>query len=292
MHTLKESLDYGERFLNANSHSCENASFDALYLLESATGLSKTMLLSFPDDTIAKDQFQAFKISLERRAKGEPLQYIAGKTTFRFIDVFVEEGVLIPRPETEVLVQCILDDCATQDSRKLLAVDLCTGTGCIACSLVSEDKRFKVLATDISAAAVSLAKKNVDALGLDSQVEVLQCDLGEGISQQHYACIDYIISNPPYIPSDVMRELPSEVANYEPELALHGGLDGLDIYRKIMNWAKLALKAGGLIAVELHEDCLDKACSIALDLGYINVEVVKDLNGKDRILKANYQRRG
>ena len=290
MHTIKKSLEYGKSFLNA--HNCENASFDALYLLECATGLPKTMLLSFPDDTVANDKFQSFKIYLERRAKSEPLQYIAGKTAFRFIDVLVEEGVLIPRPETEVLVQCILDDCVTKGNDEFLAVDLCTGTGCIACSLAFESKRFQVLATDISPSAVLLAKKNVAALGLDSQVEVLQCDLGDGISRQLYGHVDYIISNPPYIPSEFMRTLPLEVAKFEPELALHGGLDGLDVYRRLMDWATHALRSEGLIAVELHENCLEKACAIALDLGYINVEVVKDFTGKDRIITANFPGEG
>ena len=289
MKTYKESLHYGDDFLSARGF--ENSSFDALYLLERATGHTKTMLLSMPDSLIDDSQFQTFKISLERRAKGEPLQYIAGTTSFRFIDVIVQEGVLIPRPETEVLVQCILDDSATKDDEEFLAVDLCTGSGCIACSLAHEDKRFRLVATDISPCAVLLAKKNVASLDLDSRVEVVQCDLGKGIARQLYGHIDYIISNPPYIPSDVMSALPLEVANFEPELALHGGLDGLDIYRRIMDWGVLALKPGGLIAVELHEDCTDKASHIARDLGYVNVEVIRDLTGKDRIIKANLPRR-
>jgi release factor glutamine methyltransferase len=173
-----------------------------------------------------------------------------------------------------------------QSSNSLLIADICTGSGCIACSLAYEHPQVKVIATDISPDAVALAKENVAALQLEDRVAVLECNLGSGIGTKRLGTFDAVVSNPPYIPTDVMEQLPAEVAAHEPHLALAGGTDGLDIFRPLAAWAYEACKPGGLFACELHEGHLDQAANLARAQGFSQVRVVNDLASRPRVLLA------
>ena len=168
----------------------------------------------------------------------------------------------------------------------LYVADICTGSGCIACSIAFENPKTRVLACDIAPEAIALAKENVAALDLEKHVAVLQGDLGAPVGERFMGKLSLVVSNPPYIPTQVLDDMPTEVTEHEPELALDGGTDGLDLYRPLATWAIRALAAGGGFAVELHETCLDAAATFAESCGFTDVRIVDDLAGRPRVLTA------
>ena len=170
--------------------------------------------------------------------------------------------------------------------KSLLVADLCTGSGCIACSLAYEHPDVRVIATDIAPEAVALAEENAEALGLADRVAVLQCSLGSGIGEKRMGTFDAVVSNPPYVPTAVMAGIPREVADFEPTLALDGGADGLDLFRPLAAWAARALKPGGVLACELHEGHMDAARAVAEAAGFSDCRIVDDLAGRPRVLVA------
>ena len=284
--TIKRCLEWTRSYLGRKGD--EHARLSAEWLLSTATGKDRTGLYMAFDEPLSADELSRMHGFVARRAKGEPLQYISGKTSFRFIDVACREGVLIPRPETELLVDAALEgvDAASAVS-PVRVLEVGCGTGCVSCAIASERPGTLVTATDISHLAVSLACENRDALGLSDAVDVIECDLVSGVPTELMGSFAVLVSNPPYIPADVMRQLPAEVAEFEPELALAGGEDGLDVYRRLLEAAPAALMPGGMLAVELHEDCLDAAADLArAQGGWSAVEVRRDLTGRTRFLVA------
>ena len=153
-------------------------------------------------------------------------------------------------------------------------------------SIAYEHPLARVFATDIAPEAVSLARENAAALGLDGRVSVVECDLGEGVPAEAVGALDLVASNPPYVPTAVLAGIPREVAAYEPALALDGGADGLDVLRRLLPWCRRALKEGGGFAFELHETCLDEAARLAEEAGFSDVRVTADLAGRPRVLTA------
>jgi release factor glutamine methyltransferase len=327
--TLKRMLDWMEGYLAA--HGDEQPRLSAQLLVCHATNLTRTQLFLDMLRPLDASELDWLRSAVKRRAAGEPIQYITSVAPFRFLEIKTAPGVLIPRPETEVLVSEVLarlpkaprrqamdsqineygelianqaqDSFAEGEGNgfvltnrleatpsaefnvgQLLVADLCTGSGCIACSLAYENSLISVEATDISVTACNLAKENVSALNLEEKVHVYECSLGEAISDELIGHLDAVVSNPPYIPSEVLKGLPREVADYEPELALDGGQDGLDLFREIALWAQSALKPGGFLAVELHETTLDAAKQFATSLDYIDATIIKDLTSKPRVL--------
>lgn len=368
--TIKSALEWTEGYLAEKGD--ENPRLSAQWLLSEATGLTRMHLFVNYDRPLSEDERGALREFVRRRGAGEPLQYITGEVAFRHITVKVRPGVLIPRPETEVLVSEVLAalpapgrrevqwnaEAAEQErvavdalkealtevsealvenqraarepgageeggaaasasptalkqngagedaaggaegangvlrqtaaaepaSRPLLVADLCTGSGCIACSLAYEHPDVRVIATDIAPEAVALARENVEALELADRVAVLECSLGAGIGEKRMGTFDAVVSNPPYVPTSVLADIPREVADYEPTLALDGGADGLDVFRPLAAWAARALKPGGVLACELHEGHLDAARTVAEAAGFADVSIVDDLAGRPRVL--------
>lgn len=283
--TVKKILEWIEGYLAQNG--CENARLSAQWLVADALGCTRLELYTDLDRPLTTQERDVLRAYTKRRAAGEPLQYITGTTDFRFLTLQVASGVLIPRPETEVLVSAALD--ALEKSRgiseeELLVVDLCTGSGNIACALASELPNASVYATDISPDACALAKRNVEVLGLQERVVVLESNLGAAFPQDKLGKVDLVISNPPYIPSAVLKELDAEVVDFEPALALDGGADGLEVFRGVLAFALEALRPGGVLAVELHETCLDAACELATAAGLTNPAIICDLAEKPRVM--------
>ena len=330
--TIQAALDWTVGYFERKGD--ENPRLSAQWLLSEACGMSRIELYANFDRPLSMEERDVLRAYVTRRGRGEPLQYITGEVGFRHITVQVRPGVLIPRPETEVLVSEALallppapkrvaadslmadgeaggpvaaraddedaprGDLASEDASRetsvrtgslepvLLVADLCTGSGCIACSMAYEHPLVRAVATDIAPEAVALARDNVAALALTERVEVLACDLGEGIDTGLLGSFDLVVSNPPYVPTAVLDDIPREVAAFEPALALDGGADGLDVLRRLLAWCQRALKPGGAFAFELHETCLDEAARLAEAAGYRDVRVVSDLAGRPRVLTA------
>ncbi len=353
--TIKSALEWTQGYLADKGD--ENPRLSAQWLLSEATGLSRTHLFVNFDRPLSEEERGVLRDYVRRRGAGEPLQYITGEVAFRHIMVKVRPGVLIPRPETEVLVSEVLAALpapgrrearwnaeaaeqereaveavkkaleeagvasgealagagadsgglkpapteetgevegglggASVEEAPLLVADLCTGSGCIACSLAFEHPDVRAIATDIAPEAVALARENIEALDLGDRVAVLQCSLGSGIGEKRLGTFDAVVSNPPYVPTSVMAALPSEVADFEPALALDGGADGLDLFRPLAAWAARALKPGGVMACELHEGHMDAARAVAEAAGFTELRIVDDLAGRPRVLVARTAR--
>ncbi len=177
------------------------------------------------------------------------------------------------------------------DSRGyFLVADVCTGSGCVACAIASERPDTRVIAVDIAPEAVALARENVQAAGVAETVRVLQGNLGDPVPERYLGRFDLVVSNPPYVPTDVLAGIPREVSDYEPTLALDGGADGLDLFRPLVAWAARALRPGGAFACELHEGHLDEAAALARAAGLEHTRVVADLAGRPRVLVARKPR--
>ena len=341
--TIKAALEWTQGYLARKGD--ENPRLSAEWLLAEATGLRRVELYVNFERPLSMEERDILRGYVSRRGAGEPLQYITGEVAFRHIAVKVRPGVLIPRPETEVLVSEALlllppagrrvardsqigdwegdllraaeaavgesgdgSDAFSQvasaleeaggfsskgaeasgdsGAETLFVADLCTGSGCIACSIAYERPDARVIATDISPDAVALAGENAGALGLADRVRVVECDLAAGVPEAAIGKLHLVVSNPPYVPTAVMAEIPEEVAAFEPALALEGGADGLDVYRREIEWCRQALRPGGGCAFELHETCLDEAASLARAAGFVDVRIVADLAGRPRVLTA------
>ncbi len=275
--TIGDTLAWCREYLA--HHDDENPKLSAEWLLAAATELTRIELYMHFDRPLTMEERDVLRETLKRRGAGEPLQYISGEAAFRHIVVKTSRGVLIPRPETEVLVDVVLDGLAGADAPCVLEVGC--GTGCIACSLAKE-AGAQVLATDISPEAVACAQANVEMLGLEELVEIVERDCVARI----VGSFDCLVSNPPYIPTAELAELPHEIAGFEPRLALDGGSDGLAFFDRLITEALPLVKDGGLFACELHETCLEEAARRLREAGCVDVKVTKDLVGRDRIVSG------
>ena len=275
--TVQRTMNWCVGYLE--NHADEHPRLSAEWLLSAATGLSRVELYAYYDRPLSEDERAVLRESLKRRGKGEPLQYVTGEAAFRHIVVKTAPGVLIPRPETESLVQLVLDHFAGREGFDALEVG--TGTGCIACSLAKEADA-RVVATDVSDAAIACARRNVEAYGLAEFVELVHTDCVADVE----GSFDVLISNPPYIPTAVMDELDFEVTGFEPHLALDGGPDGLDFFDRLLAEALPLVRAGGFFACELHETCLDEAAQRLAETGVADVTITQDLTGRPRFVSG------
>ena len=300
--TIKAALDWTVGFLERKGD--ENPRLSAEWLMAEATGLTRIELYVNFERPLSLDERAVLRDFVARRGKGEPLQLISGKVPFRYLTVLVAPGVLIPRPETEVLVSEAFaelklprvadhvaegeegEEIQSPDLPPLRAIDLCTGSGCIACSLASEYPVAQVVALDIAPEALALARKNVEHLGLRERIEVRPSDLLGAVAPEERGNFDLVISNPPYVPSAVCETLPKEVSDWDPRLALDGGEDGLDLFRRFLPDALECLKPGGVLAVELFEGHLEQARELAEQHGFERVRIANDLTGRQRVLVA------
>lgn len=279
--TVRAALDWTRGYLAVKGD--ENPRLSAEWLISAATGLSRIELYAYHDRPLTPEERVTLREGVKRRAAGEPLQYVTGEVAFRHIVVKVRPGVLIPRPETEGLVGEALAEIESLPHPRV--ADICTGSGCIALAIANEHPGAAVWATDISPAAVEVATQNAERLGLAERVSVSAGDLLGGLPGELKGSLDAIVSNPPYIPSTDVPTLPAEVAGFEPHLALDGGPDGLDIFRRLLAEGSGWLKPGGVLVVELDERRVADAAGEALQW-YENVRVVPDLAGRDRVVVA------
>ncbi len=277
---------------------------DAELLLADALDVDRITLFRAPDRRLDGNQAERFERLVRRREAREPVAYIRGRRAFRTIELEVTPAVLIPRPETETLVDVALEVLAAAPLRarapgspgeaaegicEPLALDVGTGSGCIALALAAENPFVRVVAVDVDEAAVEVARRNTERLGLAGRVDVLHGDLLAGLPcTQRY---DLIVSNPPYIPDAEYATLEPNVREYEPRLALHGGHDGLDVYRRLIPTAAGRLRPGGVLALEVG---VGAAAVVGALLGaagsYEPAAVRADLAGTPRVVFARSRR--
>ncbi|MDI6799578.1 MAG: peptide chain release factor N(5)-glutamine methyltransferase [Actinomycetota bacterium] len=261
-------------------------------LLSKALGLNRSGLYLHFDKRLSKGQIDYFLNMVERRIKGEPLAYILGEQPFRNINLEVSQDVLIPRNETELLVDRALKMIKGAKSNPIKALDLGTGSGALALSLAKEIPNSEVWATDISALAIEIAKKNGRKNGLDGRVSFIESDLFSALGPDHFGSFDLMLSNPPYIKHGDLAGLPKEVKDFEPILALDGGDDGLDFYRRIIPHSSNYLKGGGYLILEIGWGQAKEVQSLIMATDDFNwVDVSKDYAGLDRVVVARNSQR-
>jgi len=276
--TIKELLDSGEKQLSGKGK--ESAKLDAMLLLCHLTGMDRTQLFMSHENEVTDSLAESYLAMIEKRAEGTPLQHIVGSANFMGLEFKVTPDVLIPRPETELLVEEALK-ILTPDSRVL---ELCTGSGCIALSIMKLYPGVTMVASDISPAAVHVAVGNAEALGVPMGEGPGKIDFRIGDLFEHvYDKFDLIIVNPPYIRTEDIKTLEPEVKDHDPLIALDGGPDGLFFYRRLLYEAKNYLNPEGKLLLEIG---YDQAADITALAGhaYKNIKVIKDYSGNDRIM--------
>jgi protein-(glutamine-N5) methyltransferase, release factor-specific len=276
MHNLREVYTEGKnRLQKAGVQSYEFDARQLLFFVFSIDAnqylLNQSMPLSEEEEKKVNSYFEA----IQKRSEKIPLQYITGEQNFCGLDFYVNENVLIPRLDTEVLVEKILE----YEEPGQRVMDMCTGSGCIAITL-QKLGGFQVMAVDISEEALTLARKN--AQRNQSQVTFFQSNMFDQLSNT--SKVDVIVSNPPYIESKVIDELDDEVKKYEPRLALDGMEDGLHFYRILAREGKRFLNEGGRLYVEIGFDQAEAVKEIFGAQGFLDIQVYKDLAGLDRVV--------
>lgn len=255
----------------------EEAALDARLLLEQVCGTDRNTLLVHGDREVSERERQAYEAAVARRSQRIPLQQITGCQNFMGLNFTVNEHVLVPRQDTEILVEEVLRE--LQDGMKVL--DLCTGSGCILISLLHYSNWCQGVGTDISPQALEIARQNGEALlGKEKQYTFLESDLFARVEGRY----DVIVSNPPYIRRAVIDTLMPEVREHEPRQALDGGEDGLDFYRRIAAESPAYLSGGGRLYLEIGCDQGDAVQRLLLERGFREVNVVQDYAGLDRVV--------
>lgn len=274
--TLKEAYEYGQEQLN--NAGVEEARLDAWYLLEFVTGINRTMYYLRLDEEMNGEQETSYCEYVATRADHVPLQHITGVQEFMGLEFSVNEHVLVPRQDTEVLVESILD--VLEPGMEIL--DMCTGSGCILISLLKMSNGVRGMGADISEGALEIAKKNAEKIGVDATF--LQSNLFAEVEGQY----DVIVSNPPYIPTALIEELKEEVRFHDPFIALDGKEDGLYFYRKIIEESPRYLKQSGKLYFEIGHDQGAAVKHLMKEAGFAHVTVKKDLAGLDRVVYGVY----
>ena len=278
--TFAAELDAATTALEAAGLS--SARVDAEWLLAGLLGVGRVAVRLDLAETVPAPIAERYAHAVSRRARREPLQRILGWEEFRGVRVRLTDAVLVPRPETETLVEWALALLPPPGGRRLLAIDLGTGSGCIACALASERPDLDVIAVDVSPAAAAVARDNAQALGLAARVGVVAADLLDGVRDLG---ADLIVSNPPYLPSALVPKLAPEVRIHEPRLALDGGADGLTLIRRIATTARRYLRPSGALAIETAGgDQVEAAAALLRAAGWDRVAVRADLVGIERFV--------
>ena len=273
-YSLKGLLTDGAKMLT--QAGIDEAELDARYILEYITGLNSAQYFIHSEDIIEKNKAEEFFRLIERRSKRIPLSYVIGTRDFFGLTFKVDENVLIPEQETELLVEEVI-----KHSEGKSVLDMCTGSGCIAISIALFGKPSKVAASDISEKALKVARENAKSLKA-GEISFIQGDMFENVTDK----FDIIVSNPPYIETKVIDELMPEVRDYIPRLALDGDIDGLKFYRIISKEAVKKLNKNGRIFYEIGYNQSRAVASILLENGFTDVKIMKDYSGLDRIVMA------
>lgn len=273
MSTYNELLQSARAMLK--EQQIADAELDAWYLLSNVFKISRTDLLLQGDNTVSEADREHFLKLVKVRAKHVPLQHITGTQEFMGLEFEVTPDVLIPRQDTEILVEEVLKRC---DGKSVL--DMCTGSGCIIVSTARLGRPSRTVGVDISESALKVASQNAQKHQV--KIELLKSDLFD----QVVGCFDIIVSNPPYIPTNIINELMPEVKDHEPVIALDGYEDGLYFYRRIAAAIDKHLSSQGIVLFEIGYDQGEAVKAILLKVGLHDVKIIKDLSGLDRVVSA------
>jgi release factor glutamine methyltransferase len=258
------------------------------WMLEEALGVNRAAILAYPDEPVSSAELKAFEAMLARRLRREPVQYVVGHADFYGLRLKVTPSVLIPRPETEELVEEALR--RLQGIEAPWVLDVGTGSGAIALAIKHERPDAEVFACDVSEQALAVAAANADRLGLEMTL-VLADALTPAFTDGVPACFDLLISNPPYVPETERAVLEPEVRDYEPGTALFTGDDPLVFYRALAGHAERVLKPGGQVLFEAHADHAGEVRDLLGTTGFTHTSLHKDLSGRERIVWGRIRQR-
>mgnify|MGYP003591940476 FL=1 len=267
---ISELLVNGKHLLK----DIEDGNIKARILLEYILKLSREKIVSNPNIEVSDNNVESYLNKINDIKNGMPIQYITNKQEFMKLNFYVDKNVLIPQPDTEILVEKAIEICNNHDN-DIKILDLCTGSGAIGISIAKNIKNAKVYATDIKNTVIDIAKQNAKQNNVDN-IEFIVSDMFENIQEKDF---DIIVSNPPYIETDVIKTLPTEVRN-EPIIALDGGKDGLKFYKIILSEYKKYLKKDGYLLLEIG---YNQAKSVG-ELINLNYSIIEDLAGNDRVI--------
>ena len=272
--TYREAVEFGTKSLTDGGGP--DGALDAWYLLQMVCKIERSYYYVHGEEDITQDAQKEYEIAVQKRAEHIPLQYIIGEQEFMGLRFKVNSNVLIPRQDTETLVEQVLK--IVKPGMKVL--DLCTGSGCVLISVLKNALELTGMGSDISKTALLVAKENAKLHEVDA--EWVRSDLFDNITET----FDVIMANPPYIPTGEILSLMPEVRDFEPENALDGGADGLDFYRKITEQVKDYLNPGGYVYMEIGYDQGEAVSELMRNAGFTEVEVIKDLARNDRVVKG------
>jgi len=278
--TIRDVLTWTTDYLKRKG--CQTPRLDAELLLAHNLGIERIGLYLDFDRPLSDAERLGFRNLVRRRALREPVALIIGKKEFWSLDIVVTPGVLIPRPETEILVQVVLEEC--QDLLNLSVLEIGCGSGAPLIAIACARPDIRLFACDISINSLCCASANASSHGFSDQILFFASDLLESVRAEHM--FDVIYSNPPYIPSKDVDSLAPEIRNFEPREALDGGLDGLDVIRRLIPSSQIRLKPGGRLIMEIGEDQVQPVRKLLQTNGFSAVRVHQDLSGKNRVVKA------
>lgn len=259
---------------------------DAELLLSACLGLSRVSLVMESTRPLSAGELSDYRALIQRRRGGEPIAYILGHREFYGLDFRVDPRVLVPRPDTEVLVEVALKRTRARDQYGE-ALDVCTGSGCVAIAFRHARPTWRVMGVDISSGALEVAQKNAHRLGCVFGMCFLESDLLSAVpAAQRF---DLITCNPPYIPRRELALLAPDVRDFEPRLALDGGEDGLDLVRRLVPEAARRLRSGGVLALEVHYDQAPRVEELMQQRGFIETQRARDYGGHERVVSGRLE---
>ncbi|UCF14394.1 MAG: peptide chain release factor N(5)-glutamine methyltransferase [Phycisphaerales bacterium] len=283
--TIRKLLNWVTEYLSGKG--VDSPRLSAELLLCHVVGLSRIELYTQFDKPVPQRQLDTLRDLVRRAGLHEPVAYLTGKTEFYSIELDISSNCMIPRPETELLVQRAIEFLRTRDGVQFVC-DLCTGSGCIAVAIAKNFSQARVNATDISAGALEVAARNVTKHQLHERIELLQGDLFEPlVGQLDVNEFDLIVCNPPYVSSSEYETLATNVKDYEPKSALLAGADGLDIYRRLIDKVDQFLKPGAVLMLEIGYAQGPAARDLLVQTGaFGEVKIEKDTHDNDRVVTA------
>ena len=278
--TIGRLLKWTEGYFNDNG--IETARLDAEVLLGHVLGKERIYLYIHFDQPLQQDELAAFKACIKKRVQRMPVAYIVGRKEFMGLDFQVNEYTLVPRPDTEILVEAAIERLKAIKKENGIIADIGTGSGAICLSVLHYLPEARAVTVDISEEALAVAKANAEALEVSNRIELLQGDMLKPVKDRRFSAI---LSNPPYIPDADIEALEPEVKVYEPMGALAGGTDGLDFYRQLTGASGELIEDGGFLAMEIGIGQAEDLLSLAEQAGcWQKTEVVKDLAGIERVV--------